>query len=48
MKPWTLFLIFAWLSITALAMQILSDFWIPMLIGAITVTVLARIAIPKH
>lgn len=48
MKPWTLFLIFAWLSITALAMNILSDFWLPMLIGAATVTLLVRIALSKR
>jgi LytS/YehU family sensor histidine kinase len=48
MKPWTLFLIFTWLSITALAMNILSDFWLPMLIGAATVTLLVRIALPKR
>jgi hypothetical protein len=48
MKPWTLFLIFAWLSITALAMNILSDLWLPMLIGAVTVTLLVRIALPKR
>jgi LytS/YehU family sensor histidine kinase len=48
MKPWTLILIFAWLAITALAMNILSDFWLPLLIGAVTVTLLVRIALPKR
>jgi len=48
MKPWTLFLIFAWLAITALAMNLLSTFWLPMLIGAVVVSLLVRIALPKR
>lgn len=48
MKPWTLFLIFAWLAITALAMNILSDFWLPMLIGAVIIALLVRVALPKR
>ena len=48
MKPWTLFLIFAWLAITALTMNILSDFWLPMLIGALVITLLVRVALPKR
>ena len=48
MKPWTLILIFAWLAITALAMNILSDFWLPMLIGAFIIAMLVRIALPKR
>lgn len=48
MTPKFLFLIFAWIAITALAMNILSDFWLPMLIGAVAVTMLVRIALPKR
>jgi hypothetical protein len=48
MKPWTLFLFFAWLAITALAMNILSDFWLPMLIGAVIIALLVRVALPKR
>jgi len=44
MKPMTLILIFAWLSITALAMTILSDFWLPMLLGAAAATLMVRLA----
>jgi len=44
MTPWTLFLIFAWLAIIALAMTILSDFWLPMLVGAVVITLLTKLA----
>ena len=47
-KPWTLILIFAWLAITALAMNIISDFWVPMLVGAIIIALLVRVALPKR
>lgn len=47
-KPWTLILIFAWLAISALAMNIISDFWVPMLIGAIIIALLVRVALPKR
>jgi hypothetical protein len=42
-KPWTLILIFSWLAITALAMNIISDFWIPMLVGALTLALLIKL-----
>lgn len=48
MNPMTLFLTFAWLAIIALAMTILSDFWVPMLVGAVLVTVLVRLAAPAR
>ena len=35
---------FAWLAIVALSYSILSDFWIPMLVGAAAVTLLIRLA----
>jgi LytS/YehU family sensor histidine kinase len=47
-KPWTLILIFAWLAISALAMNIISDFWVPMLVGAIIIALLVRVALPKR
>ena len=47
-KPWSLILIFAWLAITALAMNIISDFWVPMLVGAIIIALLVRVALPKR
>ena len=40
----SLFLTFAWIAIIALSMTILSDFWLPMLIGAVVITVLIRLA----
>jgi len=48
MNPWPLILIFTWLAIAALAMTVLSDFWLPMLIGAVIVAVLVRIALPNR
>ena len=42
-KPWTLILIFAWLAITALAMNIISDFWVPMLVGALILALLIKL-----
>ncbi|MFD2301922.1 hypothetical protein [Roseibacillus ishigakijimensis] len=35
---------FAWLSLIALAGTIFSDFWLPMLLGAVVVTLLFRLA----
>jgi len=44
MNPMTLFLIFAWLAIVALSFTILSDFWLPMIIGAVVITLLIKLA----
>lgn len=44
MKPWTLFLIFAWIAIVALSMSVVSDFWLPMLLGAAAITLLIKLA----
>ena len=41
MNPKFLFLIFAWISIIALSFSVLSSFWLPMLLGAVLVTLLA-------
>jgi hypothetical protein len=35
---------FAWISIVALCCAILSDFWLPMLIGAVVITLLVKLA----
>lgn len=43
MNPWTLILIFAWLAIAALAMLVISDFWIPMVVGALLVALLIKL-----
>ena len=39
---------FAWISIVALCCSIFSDYWLPMLIGAVVVTLLVRLAIPPR
>ena len=39
---------FAWISIIALCFSIFSDFWLPMLIGAVVITVLVRLATPPR
>ena len=44
----SLFFVFAWLSIIGLSLTILSDFWLPMLLGAVVVTVLVRLASPSR
>ena len=38
-----LFLIFAWIAIVALALSVFSEFWFPMLIGAVILAVLAKL-----
>ena len=35
---------FAWISIVALSCSIFSDFWLPMLIGAVVITLLIKLA----
>jgi hypothetical protein len=44
MNPKLLFLIFAWIAIVALSFSVLSDFWLPMLVGAVVITLLIRLA----
>ena len=44
MNPNFLFLIFAWIAITALSFSVLSSFWLPMLVGAVTITLLIKLA----
>lgn len=48
MNPKFLFLIFAWIAILALSFSVLSDFWLPMLVGAVLITLLVRIAVPRN
>jgi len=40
--------VFAWISSVALCCSIFSDFWLPMLIGAVVITVLVRLAAPPR
>ena len=39
---------FAWISIVALSCAIFSDFWLPMLLGAVAITVLVKLAMPPR
>ena len=48
MNPKFLFLIFAWIAIVALSFSVLSDFWLPMLVGAVVITLLTRLAASPH
>ncbi len=48
MNPKFLLLIFAWIAILALSFSVLSDFWLPMLVGAVLITLLVRIAVPRN
>jgi hypothetical protein len=36
--------LFAWIAIVALACSVFSDFWIPMVCGAIAITLLGSLA----
>jgi hypothetical protein len=35
---------FAWIAIVALSCSIFSDFWLPMLVGAVVITVLIKLS----
>ena len=48
MNPRFLFLVFAWIAIIALSFSVLSDFWLPMLVGAVVITLLIRLAAPPQ
>ena len=43
MNPIAYLKAFAWISIVALCCSIFSDFWLPMLIGAVAVTVIYKL-----
>lgn len=36
--------VFAWIAIIALSISILSDFWLPMVVGAVLASVLVKYA----
>ncbi len=40
MKPFTYIHIFAWIAIVALTCSIFTSYWIPMLVGALVITLL--------
>ena len=44
MNPKLLFLIFTWIAIVALSLSIFSTYWLPMLIGAVAITLLIKLA----
>ena len=46
MNPYHYIKAFAWIAIVALACSIFADFWIPMIIGAVAVTLLIRFVLP--
>jgi hypothetical protein len=49
MNPFTYIRIFAWIAIISLACSIFTDFWVPMLVGAVLVTLLAGfVAAPRR
>ena len=43
MNPFSYIQSFAWISIVALCCSIFSDFWLPMLIGALVLTFLVKL-----
>ncbi len=46
MNPYHYIKAFAWIAIVALVCSIFADFWIPMLVGAVAVTLLMRLVLP--
>lgn len=49
MNPFTYIRIFAWIAIVALVCSVFTDFWVPMLVGAVLVTLLAAlVAAPRR
>jgi hypothetical protein len=44
MNPKLIVFIFAWIAIIALSFSVISDFWLPMLLGAVLVTFLTSAA----
>ncbi len=43
MNPFTYIRIFAWIAIVALVCSIFSEFWLPMLCGALAITLLSNL-----
>ncbi|MGB6222607.1 hypothetical protein [Haloferula sp.] len=48
MNPVFYLKVFAWIAIVALCLAIFSDFWLPMLIGAVVITALVALATPSR
>ena len=48
MNPIFYLKVFAWIAIVALCCAIFSDFWLPMLIGAVVITALIRLGSPPR
>lgn len=48
MNPIFYLKVFAWIAIVALCCAIFSDFWLPMLIGAVVITALIRLGTPPR
>jgi hypothetical protein len=46
MNPFQYLKTFAWIAIVGLCCSIFADYWIPILIGAVTFTLLVRAATP--
>jgi len=45
LNPYNYIKAFAWISIVALCCSIFESYWVPMLIGAMVITVLVKIAL---
>jgi hypothetical protein len=44
MNPHPYIAVFAGVSITALTLQIIDDFWLPMILGAVATVLIARLS----
>jgi hypothetical protein len=44
MNPHPYIAVFAGISITALTLQIIDDFWLPMILGAVATVLIARLS----
>ena len=48
MNPIPFLKAFAWIAIIALCCSIFSSYWVPMVLGAVVITVLVRLATPPR
>ena len=48
MNPIFYLKLFAWIAIVGLCCSIFFDFWIPILVGAVTLTLLVRAVTPRR
>ena len=46
MNPYFYIKALVWIAIVALCCSIFTDFWVPMIVGAVLVTLLVRLALP--